>query len=78
VAVSRFMGISTAKGVPKEVRTILIEAFKKGMANEEFKKFILQTGQIPVFVSGEEASVWIRNQGDQFKIIAGRIGIKPD
>jgi tripartite-type tricarboxylate transporter receptor subunit TctC len=78
IAVSRFMGIGSRLGLPKEVREILIDAFKKAMANEEFKKFILQTGQIPVMVSDLEAQKWVKQQNDLFKRVADRIGIKPE
>jgi tripartite-type tricarboxylate transporter receptor subunit TctC len=78
VVVSRFMGISAGKGVAQDVRAVLIHAFKKAMENEEFKKFIVQTGQIPVFVSDQDARTWLKGQSDTFKAVADRIGIKPE
>lgn len=78
VIVSRFMGVGAPKGIPIEAKKILIEAFNKVMANEEFKKFIIQTGQIPVLVSGEEGDRWIKKQSDFFKTIAEKAGIKPE
>jgi tripartite-type tricarboxylate transporter receptor subunit TctC len=78
VVVSRFMGISLGKGVAKDIRAVLLDAFKKAMENEEFKKFVVQTGQIPVFVSDQDARNWLKSQSDTFKAVADRIGIKPE
>ena len=78
VVVSRFMGIGTANGVPKEVKKILSNAFKKAMAKPEFKKFIEDSGQIPVLVTDQEAQVWIQKQSDFFKGVAEKAGLKPE
>jgi len=78
IVVSRFMGIGCRLGVPKDIRGILLDAFNKAMANEEFKKFILQTGQIPVLVSDQDARNWLKQQNDLFKNVADRVGIKPE
>jgi tripartite-type tricarboxylate transporter receptor subunit TctC len=78
VVVSRFMGIAAGQGIPKDVRNVLIDAFKKASANEEFKKLIVQSGQIPVLVIDHEAKKWLREQNDFFKIVADKAGIKPE
>jgi tripartite-type tricarboxylate transporter receptor subunit TctC len=78
VEVSRFNGIGTANGVPKDVRKMLSDAFKKAMANKEFIKLIEDTGQIPVLVSDDEARTWIRKQSLFYRGVAEKAGIKPE
>jgi tripartite-type tricarboxylate transporter receptor subunit TctC len=78
VEVSRFNGIGTANGVPKDIRKILSDAFKKAMANKDFKKLIEDTGQIPVLVSDEEARTWINQQSVFYKSVADKAGLKPE
>ncbi len=78
VVVSRFMGIAAVPAVPNEIRSALIEAFKKAAANEDFKKLIVSTGQIPVLVLDQDAKKWLKNQNDFFKTVADKAGIKPE
>ncbi len=78
VEVSRFNGIGTANGVPKDVRKVLSDAFKKAMANKEFKKLIEDTGQIPVLVTDQDARTWIQKQSLFYKGIAEKAGLKPE
>jgi tripartite-type tricarboxylate transporter receptor subunit TctC len=78
VEVSRFNGIGTANGVPKDVRKILSDAFKKAMANKEFKKLIEDTGQIPVLVTDQDARTWIQKQSVFYRGIAEKAGLKPE
>ncbi len=78
VEVSRFNGIGTANGVPKDVRKVLSDAFKKAMANKEFKKLIEDTGQLPVLVTDQDARTWIQKQSLFYKGIAEKAGLKPE
>ena len=78
IVISRWMGLGVPKGLPPEVRTLLIETFKKAMETEEFKKFITQNG-LEQFQGGpEEAKAWIKNQNDYFKKVSDRAGIQPE
>ena len=72
------MGIGAPKGLPPEVRSLLIAAFKKAMETEEFKKFVVQSGQEQFHGGPEEARAWIKNQNENFKKVCDRAGIKPE
>lgn len=78
VVISRWMGIGAPKGLSPEVRTLLIAAFKKAMESEEFKKFVVQSGQEQFQGGPEEARAWIKNQNENFKKVSDRAGIKPE
>jgi len=78
IVISRWMGLGVPKGLPPEVRTLLIETFKKAMETEEFKKYITQNGLEQFHGGPEEAKAWIKNQNDYFKKVSDRAGIKPE
>jgi tripartite-type tricarboxylate transporter receptor subunit TctC len=78
VIISRWMGVGVPKGLPKEVRAILVETFKKAMETEEFKKFIVQNGLEQFHGGPDEARAWIKNQNDYFKKVAEKAGIQPE
>ncbi len=78
VLMFRWMGVGAPKGLPKEVKGTLADAFRKAMKHEEFKKFIDQTGQELVNLGPEESAAWIKSQIDYFKSVANRAGIKPE
>jgi tripartite-type tricarboxylate transporter receptor subunit TctC len=78
VVISRWMGIGAPKGLPPEIRNLLIETFKKAMETQEFKKYIDQSGQEQFHGGPEEARLWIKNQNESFKKISDRAGIKPE
>jgi len=78
IVISRWMGVGVPKGLPPDVKAILLAAFKKAMATEEFKKFVAQNGLEPFTGGQEEAKAWIKNQNDYFKKVAERAGIKPE
>jgi len=78
IVISRWMGVGAPKGLPKEVKAILVEAFKKALENDEFKKFILQNGMDPVLASPEEAAIWLKKQNDYFRSVTTKAGIQPE
>jgi len=78
VVVSRWMGVAAPKGLPAEVKALLVDAFKKATDTEEFKKFNAQNGLEPFHGTAEEARAWIKNQAEYFKKVAERAGIKPE
>lgn len=78
VVISRWMGIGAPKGLPPEVRNQLIGVFKKAMETEEFKKFVVQSGQEQFQGGPDEARAWIKNQNENFKKVCDRAGIKPE
>ena len=78
VVVSRWMGVAAPKGLPRDVKTLLVDAFKKATDTEEFKKFNAQNGLEPFVGTPDEARVWIKNQADYFKKVADKAGIQPE
>jgi tripartite-type tricarboxylate transporter receptor subunit TctC len=78
VVISRWMGIGAPKGLPAEIKNLLIETFKKAMETEEFKKYVAQSGQEQFHGGPEEARAWIKNQNENFKKVCERAGIKPE
>ena len=78
VVVSRWMGVAAPKGLPKDVKALLVDAFKKATDTEEFKKFNAQNGLEPFHGTPEEARTWIKNQADYFKKVADKAGIQPE
>jgi tripartite-type tricarboxylate transporter receptor subunit TctC len=78
VVVSRWMGLAAPKGLPKDVKALLVDAFKKATETEEFKKFNAQNGLEPFHGTPDEARVWIKNQADYFKKVADKAGIQPE
>jgi tripartite-type tricarboxylate transporter receptor subunit TctC len=70
-------GVGLPKGTPKEVKDILVEAFRKATAEEEFKKMISQMGLQPIFLPPDEAGPFLKSQNDLLKGIAQKIGLVP-
>ncbi len=78
IVISRWMGVGVPRGLPPEVRTLLLATFKKAMETEEFKKYITQNGLEQFYGGPEEAKAWIKNQNDYFKKVSDRAGIQPE
>jgi tripartite-type tricarboxylate transporter receptor subunit TctC len=70
-------GVGAPKGMLKEVKDTLTEAFRKATAEEEFKKLISQMGLQPIFLGPEEAGPFLKQQNDLLKGIATKIGLQP-
>ncbi|HEX7372308.1 MAG TPA: tripartite tricarboxylate transporter substrate binding protein [Thermodesulfobacteriota bacterium] len=69
--------MAVPKGTPSEVKTVLVEAFRKAMEKEEVKKFLDQQGLNRVFLPPEQAGPWLKNQHEFFGKIAKKIGLQP-
>lgn len=69
--------MAVPKGTPSEVKTVLVEAFRKAMEKEEVKKFLDQQGLNRVFLPPEQAGPWLKNQHEFFGKIAKKIGLEP-
>jgi tripartite-type tricarboxylate transporter receptor subunit TctC len=70
-------GIGVPKGTPPEIKSILVDAFRKSMENQECKNFMDQQGLIRVYLEPKEAGPWLKNQHEFFKNIATKLGIQP-
>lgn len=70
-------GVGLPKGTPQEIKGILVDAFRKATAEEEFKKLISQMGLQPIFLGPEEAGPFLKSQNDLLKGIAQKIGLEP-
>jgi tripartite-type tricarboxylate transporter receptor subunit TctC len=77
VFLNYWRGVGAPRGIPPEVKTALVEAFRKAMENEECKKFLDQQGLNRVFLPPDQADPWLQEQHDFFKRIANKIGLQP-
>jgi len=77
VVLNFWRGIGVPKGTPREVKAVLVEAFRKTMENEECKKFMDQQGLDRIYLEPQEAGPWLKSQNDFFKNIATKMGIEP-
>jgi tripartite-type tricarboxylate transporter receptor subunit TctC len=78
VVISQWVGVGIAKGTPEEVKATLIEAFKKAMENEEYKKSVDKMGIERISLGPKEAVPWLKAQSDFFRNLAQKIGLKPE
>lgn len=51
-----FFGVFVKKGTPDEIVEILQEAYMEAFNNQEFQKFLISTGNIPLGLVGEEGN----------------------
>ena len=78
VLIYQWRGVGVPKGTPKDVKAVLIEAFRKAMEDEECKKFMDQVGLERIYLGSEEAAAWLKAQNDFFKNVVTKIGLKPE
>jgi len=78
VLIYMWRGVGVPKGTPKEVRAVLVEAFRKTTEDEECKKFMDQVGLERIYLGSEEAAAWLKAQNDFFKNVVKKIGLKPE
>jgi tripartite-type tricarboxylate transporter receptor subunit TctC len=76
--ITAFSGVAVPKGLPKEVKGILVEAFRKATEDESYKKLIADIGLEYVFYPPETATPWLNGQRDFFKKLADKLGMKPE
>jgi len=77
IYVPTFRGVGVPKGTPKEIKDVLVEAFRRAVEEEGFKKLMDQMGLDVMFLGPEEASPWLKALDDFFRNLAGQIGLKP-
>lgn len=73
-----FSGIGVPKGTPKDVKNILVEAFRKATENEGYKKLTDQNGVERVFWGPEEATPWLKSHSEYFKNTASKLDLKSE
>jgi tripartite-type tricarboxylate transporter receptor subunit TctC len=73
-----FSGVGVPRGVPKEVKGILVEAFRKATEDESYRKLIAEIGLEQVFFPPETAAPWLNEQREFFKKLADKLGMKPE
>ena len=78
VVIYMWRGVGVPKGTPKEVKAVLVEAFRRTMEDEECKKFMDQIGLERIYLGSEEAAAWLKAQNDFFKNVVTKIGLKPE
>jgi tripartite-type tricarboxylate transporter receptor subunit TctC len=78
VALVAFSGVGVPRGVPNEVKEILVEAFRKAAEDESYKKFIAGIGLEQVFFPPKTAALWLNEQREFFKKLTEKLGMKPE
>jgi tripartite-type tricarboxylate transporter receptor subunit TctC len=73
-----FQGIGVRKGIPEEVKAVLVEAFRKATEDEGYKKLMDQMGLERLYLSPKEAVPWLKSQHDFIKDLATKLGLKPE
>lgn len=76
VAIYQWRGVACPKGTPKEIKEVLVEAFRKAMENEECTKLIDQMGLERIYLGPEVAGPWLKAQDDFFRSVVNKIGIQ--
>lgn len=71
-------GVGVPKGTPKEVKDILVEAFRKATEDEGYKKLMDEMALKQIFLDPEKAGPWLKAQNTFFKNMATKIGLKPE
>lgn len=77
LVVVNFRAVAAPKGIPKDVKDALAEAFKKAIENAEFQKLVKDMGLQPIFIGPDESRSFLKKQEDFFTGIADKIGMKP-
>ena len=77
VIISQWVGVGVPKGTPEDIKASLIEAFKKAMESEEFKRNIDRMGVERISMGAKEAVPWLKAQDEFFKKLAQKIGLMP-
>jgi len=77
LVVVNFRAVAAPKGIPKDVKDVLAEAFKKAIENPEFQKLVKDMGLQPTFIGPDESRLFLKKQDDFFTGIANKIGMKP-
>jgi tripartite-type tricarboxylate transporter receptor subunit TctC len=71
-------GFGVPKGTPKEVKDVLVGAFRKATQDEGYKKLMDQVGVKQIFLDSEEAGPWLKALDTRIRNLATRIGLKPE
>jgi tripartite-type tricarboxylate transporter receptor subunit TctC len=69
--------VGAPKGIPKDVKDTLAEAFKKAIGDPEFQKMVKEMGLQPTFIGPDESGAFLKKQNDFLTAIAVKIGLKP-
>jgi tripartite-type tricarboxylate transporter receptor subunit TctC len=77
VVIYQWRAVGVPKGMPKEIRDTLADAFRKAVENEECKKTFDQIGLERIYLPMEEAVPWLKGQNDLISSIAHRVGLEP-
>lgn len=70
--------IAAPKGIPQEVKNVLVDAFRKASDNKGFKDFLVSVGQEAGFLGPEEAVLLYKKNNEFYKSMATQLGLKPE
>ena len=62
-------------GIPEPVKAKLLDAFKKGHADPEFRKFAADGGFELMNIEGQELQAYVDSEGDSWKGALSALGM---
>jgi tripartite-type tricarboxylate transporter receptor subunit TctC len=74
----QWRGVGLPKGTPEDVKKILVDAFRKTVESEQFKKNVEQSGLELSFLGPKEFGAWLREQSEATKVVIDKLGLKPE
>jgi tripartite-type tricarboxylate transporter receptor subunit TctC len=77
MVVYHWRAVGAPRGIPSEVKGVLVEAFGEAVRNPEFQKMVRDMGLEPNFLGPDEAAPFLKEQNDFFTGIARKIGLEP-
>lgn len=69
-------GFAAPKGIPDDVKTVLVDALQKAVNSEDFKKLMTQNGMNASYLSGQEYLDFVNQQVEFFDALIDEAGIK--
>ena len=77
IIVYHWRAVGAPKGIPSQVKEVLVDAFRKALENPEFQKMVKEMGLEPNFLGPNESAIFLKKQNDFFTEIARKIGLQP-
>lgn len=74
--INQWLGIGVPKGTPEEVKSILLEAFRKTMEDKNLRKFMDQVGLEQIFLDPRDSTQLVKGYNDYFKNVVTKLGLE--
>ena len=77
LVVYHWRAVGAPKGIPPEVKGVLVAAFREAVENPEFQRMVKDLGLEPRFLGPNEAAPFLKKHDDFLSGIAKKIGLQP-